>query len=110
LTGMYFPAAVLLFALRGIANGLGSGGGALAWNLGHLDFARPEEAEIYMGIHVSLTGLRGLIAPLIGMWLYASFGWTVWMIGLAFSLCSLYSYASMAREESRLGLNPRGGS
>lgn len=107
-TGYYFPAAVLLFALRGLANGLGAGGGALAWNLGHLDFAKPEEAEIYMGIHVSLTGLRGLIAPLIGMWLYASFGWTVWVIGLSFSLCSLYSYASMAREEARSGLNPRG--
>lgn len=103
----YFPFAVFMFALRGIANGLGSGGGALAWNLGHLDFAKPEEAEIYMGIHVSLTGLRGLVAPLIGMWLFNHFGWTVWAIGLAFSFCSLYTYASMARYEERMGLDVR---
>ena len=51
--------AVLLFAIRGLLYGLGMGGGRLAWNIGHLHFSRSEEAEIYMGIHVSLTGIRG---------------------------------------------------
>ncbi|MFQ5592459.1 MAG: hypothetical protein ACE5HE_14975, partial [Phycisphaerae bacterium] len=45
----YLVLAVGLFCLRAITYGLSVGGGALAWNLGHLHFARPEKAEIYMG-------------------------------------------------------------
>jgi hypothetical protein len=97
------PLAACFFALRAISYGLGRGGGALAWYLGHLHFARPEEAELYMGIHVSLTGMRGLIAPLIGMGLYQLIGWPVWLIALACSLSSLSIFASMARRERREG-------
>lgn len=50
--------------------GVGYAGGALGWNLGHNDFARPEQAALYMGVHVTLTGMRGLAAPLIGVALY----------------------------------------
>ncbi|MCH7793280.1 MAG: hypothetical protein IID31_13495, partial [Planctomycetes bacterium] len=54
------PLAVMLFAARSVAHGLQRGGGSLAWNLGHLHFSRRHDAELYMGVHVSLTGLRGL--------------------------------------------------
>ncbi len=50
--------------------GVGFAGGQLGWNLGHNDFARPEQAALYMGVHVTLTGMRGLAAPLIGVALY----------------------------------------
>lgn len=50
--------------------GIAYAGGQLGWNLGHNDFARPEQAALYMGVHVTLTGLRGLAAPLIGVALY----------------------------------------
>jgi hypothetical protein len=108
--GSFLPLAVSLFALRAVFHGLGMGGGALAWHLGHLHFARPAEAELYMGIHVSLTGFRGLVAPLCGMWLYQIMGWPVWLIALAFSLTSLSMYAWMARREKREGVPARGGS
>jgi hypothetical protein len=101
--GSFLPLAVGFFALRGIFYGLGRGGGALAWYLGHLHFAKPAEAELYMGIHVSLTGLRGLIAPLMGMWLYQIMGWPVWLIALAFSLTSLCMFSWMAQRERREG-------
>lgn len=101
--GYFLPLAVGLFVLRAIFYGLGRGGGALAWHLGHLHFAKPEEAELYMGIHVSLTGLRGLIAPLLGMWLYQLIGWPVWLIALAFSLASLSMFWFMAQREKREG-------
>lgn len=101
-----FPLALLMFAFRGLANGLGQGGGALAWNLGHLDFAKPDEAELYMGIHVSLTGLRGLIAPLVGIWLWRHIGWAIWLVGFAFSLMSLWLYHRMACEEQRQSVTP----
>ena len=50
--------------------GVGFGGGVLAWNLGHQDFAPVEQSSRYMGLHVTLTGIRGLLAPALGMGLY----------------------------------------
>lgn len=96
-----FLIAISLFVLRGIANGLAQAGGTLAWNLGHLDFAPPEDAEIYMGIHVSLAGLRGLIAPFAGVWLWNSIGWPVWLISLALASASLLIFYSMRNENPR---------
>lgn len=60
--GLWFAAAI---------RGIGFGGGVLAWNLGHQDFAPIEQSGRYMGLHVTLTGIRGLIAPAIGMGLYS---------------------------------------
>ena len=51
--------------------GIARGGGTLAWNIGHNDFARPERAGLYMGVHATLTGIRGAIAPFVGIALYA---------------------------------------
>lgn len=90
---------VMMFALRGLMQGLGQGGGSIAWNLGHLHFARSEQAEVYMGIHVSLTGLRGLLAPAAGMLLYELVGWPVWLVAMALSFLSLILFARMAQEE-----------
>ena len=50
--------------------GIGFGGGVLAWNLGHQDYASVEQSSRYMGLHVTLTGIRGLLAPAFGMGLY----------------------------------------
>jgi len=50
--------------------GIARGGGNLAWSLGHNDFAHPERAGLYMGVHATLTGLRGVFAPFVGMLLY----------------------------------------
>lgn len=51
--------------------GIGFGGGMLAWNLGHHDFAKRGLATLYMGVHVTLTGVRGVFAPFVGLMLYA---------------------------------------
>lgn len=59
-----------IFFIAAVLYGLSIAGGSVGWNLGHNDFvgkARPME---YMAVHVSLTGLRGLIAPLLGMSFY----------------------------------------
>jgi hypothetical protein len=96
--GMYL-AIVGLFALRGVMHGISLGGGTLAWNLGHLHFAKSAEAEVYMGIHVFLAGVRGLLAPLLGMWLWTGGGWSVWIVALACSVVSLVLYAALAKLE-----------
>jgi MFS family permease len=53
-----------------IAMGLSMAGANLGWNLGHNDFASLGRAQHYMGVHVTLTGVRGLIAPPVGMLCY----------------------------------------
>ena len=53
--------------------GIARGGGSLAWQLGHNDFAKPDQLGAYMGLHVTLTGVRGAIAPFLGIILYT--GW-----------------------------------
>lgn len=56
----------LMFAAA-VFRGIAFGGGVLAWTLGHLDFAPPDKASQYMGVHVTLTGVRGLLSWLLGV-------------------------------------------
>jgi MFS family permease len=59
--------------------GVARSAGMLAWNLGHNDFASRRMVAVYMGIHVTLTGVRGAIAPFMGMLLYV--GWSQSPVG-----------------------------
>ncbi|MFI5316494.1 MAG: hypothetical protein ACHQ6T_12400 [Myxococcota bacterium] len=65
--------SLLVVLLARMVLGAARAGGGLAWNLGHNDFAPPDRVGLYMGVHVTLTGLRGAIAPFFGMALYL--GW-----------------------------------
>jgi hypothetical protein len=56
------PGAVIL----GISNAAGS----LGWTLGHNDFAPRGEETRYMALHVTMTGIRGLLTPPLGIGLY----------------------------------------
>lgn len=62
----------LLFAARTVL-GIAFGGGMIAWQIGHHDFAPRQLATVYMGVHVTLTGVRGVVAPFIGVLLYEGF-------------------------------------
>lgn len=46
--------------------GVAMAGVNTAWNLGAMQFSGNEDASIFMGIHVSAVGVRGLCAPVIG--------------------------------------------
>ncbi|MEX0885791.1 MAG: MFS transporter [Phycisphaeraceae bacterium] len=72
LTGSIWVPLLILFGAR-LIQGVVRGAGMLAWNLGHNDFADRRMVATYMGIHVTLTGIRGAVAPFLGMALYA--GW-----------------------------------
>lgn len=65
----YFHLRDLLFVSAAL-QGVGFAGGALAWNLGHVDFAPPSQTSQYMATHVTLNGVRGLIAPFSSVFLY----------------------------------------
>jgi hypothetical protein len=75
----------LLLWLGSFLTGVSYAGASLGWNLGHNDFAPSGQAQHYMGVHVTLTGVRGLIAPPAGIVLYELLeylhaGWGVWAL------------------------------
>lgn len=75
-----------------VLQGVGYGGGTLAWNLGHLDFAPARKATEYMGVHVTLNGVRGLAAPLVAVSIYETLetlrtGSGVWVFAFSVVLC-----------------------
>jgi MFS family permease len=59
-----------LLWVAAVLRGVAFGGGVLGWNLGTHDFASDADASRYMGVHVTLTGVRGLIAPVLAVGLY----------------------------------------
>jgi hypothetical protein len=56
-----------LLLLPAVIHGTMRGGGMIAWYLGHNDFADRRLAALYMGIHQTLTGVRGAFAPFLGV-------------------------------------------
>jgi MFS family permease len=68
--------SLVWLAFGRVLSAIVNGGGSLAWQLGHNDFAPKDQLSAYMGIHVTLTGVRGAFAPFLGMALYV--GWDAW--------------------------------
>lgn len=94
---MLWPAAVLY--------GVAQAGGMLGWNLGHHDFAPPERAAEYMSVHMTLTGIRGLMMPVFGVALYqlletASPGAGPWVmvVPLMLNLAACIGFVRTSRE------------
>lgn len=99
-----------LLYLSSVALGIAFGGGVLAWNLGHHDFAPAHRASQYMGVHVTLTGVRGLIAPFLGVWLYEvlndtrpGLGNWVFAFTLLLNIAGATGFVLLARKMSRDG-------
>lgn len=63
-------------ALAGIANG----GSSIAWTLWVTKIAPQGHEANYMGVHVFMTGLRGISAPFLGYFLLSKFDF----LGMAF--------------------------
>jgi MFS family permease len=54
--------------------GMAFAGGSIAWNLWVTKYAPPGKTAAYMSVHVSLTGIRGTIGPVIGYWAASQIG------------------------------------
>lgn len=52
--------------LGAIIYGMSRGGGDVAWSLWVTKLARPDRVADYMSVHTFLTGVRGVLAPLVG--------------------------------------------
>ncbi|MBX3366407.1 MAG: MFS transporter [Phycisphaeraceae bacterium] len=88
-----------------LIEGIAFGGGVLAWNLGHLDFAPAHKVSQYMGVHVTLTGVRGIIGPFAAVWMYEAFkgrlgvggGSWVFVVCLVFAIAGSIGFVRLAR-------------
>lgn len=54
--------------------GMAFAGGSIAWSLWVTKYAPPGKTAAYMSVHVSLTGIRGTIGPIIGYWAASQIG------------------------------------
>lgn len=97
--GSLMAFSLAVYAFGRVFEGLAQSGGAIAWNIGHLHFADDHKAELYMGIHVSLTGLRGMFAPFVGLLIYTYLDWWVFMVGVAISFLGYIIFSRLAHEE-----------
>lgn len=65
----------------------GMAGVNISWNISSIFFAGKEDSSMYQSIHVSATGFRGLLGPLLGLFIYRTFG-----IKLVFLLSFLFIF------------------
>ena len=65
-----FTGSTALLWVSAVLFGMATAGANLGWNLGHNDFASLGKVQQYMGVNVTLTGMRGLIAPPVGVLVY----------------------------------------
>lgn len=80
-------------------------GANLGWNLGHNDFASMGRAQHYMGVHVTLTGVRGAVAPPAGILFYEALdaiargaGRFALLLPLALTAAGALGFSQMRRE------------
>ena len=116
----FFVAAFVAFAAGAVAGlvwpfwlgsallGLATGGAYVGWNLGHNDFTDDARSSLYMAIHVTLTGLRGGLMPLVGVGLYQwlevradGAGRWAMLLPLALSFAGAVAFVAMDRARRR---------
>jgi MFS family permease len=90
--------------------GIATAGANLGWHLGHNDFASLGRMQHYMGVNVTLTGVRGLIAPAVGVlcyeWLeaeWAGAGQLVLLLPLAMTTAGAIGFNRMRDRHNERG-------
>ena len=71
--------------------GVSNAGADVAWSLWVTKFAPPERVADYMSVHTFFTGVRGVLAPVVGFYCAAHFS-----LGLLAGLSSLLIFAATA--------------
>lgn len=89
--------AVVIVFIAYTIFGIAMAGVNLSWNMSSIFFAGKEDASMYQSVHVTLTGIRGLIAPVLGFSLLKIIGInSVFIVAAGFlgtaSLMSLRDY------------------
>jgi MFS family permease len=61
----FLSSSVTGLILGAVVFGISNAGGDVAWSLWVTKFAPPEHVADYMSVHTCLTGVRGILAPLV---------------------------------------------
>jgi Major Facilitator Superfamily len=103
-----FAGSLPLLWLGAVLLGAAQAGANLGWNLGHNDFASIGRAQHYMGVHVTLTGVRGGLAPPAGVLAYMALeawhrgaGRYALLLPLAMTAAGALGFSRMDRSLSR---------
>lgn len=62
----FSTSSMVMIVLGSVLLGVAFSGGDIMWNLWVTKFATPDRVADYMGIHAFFTGVRAVIAPLVG--------------------------------------------
>ena len=77
---MLYRALILYIVFHGIFAATMS----LTWSIGSAYFCQPSEAATYHAIHLGLTAVRALVAPLLGIFFYETWGFnTAFLIAVS---------------------------
>jgi len=74
LTLKWHVASVIIVYLAFMVFGIAMAGVNIAWNMGSIFFAGNDDAGVYQSVHVTMTGIRGVLAPLLGLLLLKTLG------------------------------------
>ncbi len=85
-----------------ICYSLAMAGITIVWNLGSIFFAEPDYEATYQSVHITMTGLRGLIAPVFGFVAMHFLGYPA-AFGLSFSLFLLASFMMKSAAKKSMG-------
>lgn len=103
------------FVVGAVLHAIGNGGGMINWLTGSMYFARSDDqVPLYNGIHVCLTGVRGIAGPIIGYLLATStkdfgdftlvglgLGWRVFLVSAVLSFVGFVSMLLLAVVDRR---------
>lgn len=91
--------SVILTYIAFTVFGVAMTGVNIAWNMGSIFFAGKEDASMYQGVHVTMTGIRGVIAPLLGLFLLKTTGMiSVFVVSFGFLIiASIVSWKDYKR-------------
>ena len=83
---------------------VGLSGMIIAWNISSIFFAGKEDVSMYQSVHVTLTGVRGIFAPFLGLLIMKTLGIRAVFIGatalfLVASVLSFKLYLKMCKKE-----------
>ncbi len=99
-----FALKVAFVYLAYLLFGVAMSGVNIAWSMGSISFAGKEDASMFQSVHVTLTGVRGLIAPFLGFIILRTFGLTsVFVVAFLFlATASFLSYKQYKCKKNNL--------
>jgi len=103
----YFGLAIGIIVAGRVLKGVAHGGGIIAWSIGHLHFARKNQVDLYMSIHVAFTGVRALTMPYLSLLANTLLGNSSFLIAIGLSGTATYLFRKLASGDAGGETEPR---